>query len=238
LGQNQHNLPPSSSARKSRFPLRTCLRKGCDRTFVPQRWNQRYCPDAECRRLLRRWQAAKRQQRRRSRTEVRQQRAAAAKRRRAEMRKAGRTSPEASRSPPEPTAAPRAWSRRTKNSASFCDRPGCFDPPRSSPRCPSRYCGDACCQAQRRVHDRERKWLRRKTSVGRFKRALEYESRRRARERQRGPTVPDPTPPDQAAVLDYWERRKSSLSCRDPQEAPAHDPETTAGARPRPPPSS
>lgn len=234
MGQNQHNLPPSSSARNSRFPLRMCQRKGCDCSFVPQRWNQRYCRDAECRRLLRRWQAAKRQQRRRSRAEVRQQRAAAAKQKRAAARAAGRSAPRPSCS----TTPPRPWSRRKKNSAPFCDRPGCYDPPRLTHSCLSRYCGDTCCQAQRRVRDRERKWLRRKTPAGRFKRALEYQVRRVARELQRRSTVPVPAPPDRAAVLDYRERSDSSLSCHDPQEVPAHDPKTSAGTRPRPPPTS
>ena len=36
----------------------------------------------------------------------------------------------------------------------------------------------------RRVLDRERKWLRRKTAVGRFKRQLEYQ---RARKERTGP---------------------------------------------------
>lgn len=134
--------------------------------------------------------------------------------------------------------AARTWSRSKNNSASFCDRPGCFDPPRATHRCSSRYCGDTCRQAQRRVHDRERKWLRRKTSVGQFKRELEYQARRRARERQRGPAVPVPARPDRAAVLDYRERSESSLSCRHSQEVAVHDPETSAGTRPRPPPAS
>lgn len=238
LGQNQHNLPPASSANNSRFPLRTCLRKGCERSFVPHRWNQRYCRDAACRRLLRRWQAAKRQQRRRSRAEVRQQRAAAAKQRRGAMRSAGRSSRGPSCSASEPATPSRAWSRRRKNSASFCDRPGCYEALRAAHRCVARYCGDTCCQTQRRVRDRERKWLRRKTSVGQFKRALEYEARRRARERQRDPAVPVPAPPDRTAVLDSRERSDSSVSCRDPQEVPAHDPETSASTRPRPPPAA
>jgi hypothetical protein len=204
-----------------------CLCKSCDRNFVPHRWNQRYCQDAECRRLLRRWQATKRQQRRRSRVEVRQQRAVAEKQRRAVSRAAGST----------PRLA-RAWSRRKKTSAPFCDRPGCYDSLRATHRCESRYCGDTCCQAQRRVRDRERKWLRRKSSAGQFKRALEYETRRRARERQPGAAVPIPTRSHRGAVLDYRERSESSLSCRDPQEVPAHDPETSAGTRPRPPPAS
>jgi hypothetical protein len=40
---------------------RTCLRKGCNRQYLPKRWNQRYCHDPDCRREVRRWQAARRQ---------------------------------------------------------------------------------------------------------------------------------------------------------------------------------
>ena len=41
----------------------------------------------------------------------------------------------------------------------LCDRPGCYEPPVTSPRNPARYCCAACRQAVRNVLDRERKWL-------------------------------------------------------------------------------
>ena len=41
--------------------LRSCLRKGCNRQYLPRRWNQRYCHDPDCQREVRRWQAARRQ---------------------------------------------------------------------------------------------------------------------------------------------------------------------------------
>src|SRR5271170_4259675 len=44
---------------------RVCLRKGCGRKYQPRRWNQHYCQDPECLRLVRRWQAARRQAQRR-----------------------------------------------------------------------------------------------------------------------------------------------------------------------------
>jgi hypothetical protein len=40
---------------------RPCLRKGCNRQYLPTRWNQRYCRDPDCQREVRRWQAARRQ---------------------------------------------------------------------------------------------------------------------------------------------------------------------------------
>ena len=49
------------SPRARRPRSRTCLRKGCNRQYLPTRWNQRYCHDPDCRREVRRWQAARRQ---------------------------------------------------------------------------------------------------------------------------------------------------------------------------------
>ena len=63
----------------------------------------------------------------------------------------------------------------------LCDRPGCYEPPVTSPRNPARYCCAACRQAVRNVLDRERKWLSRGTLDGRKKRAIEYQAARRHR---------------------------------------------------------
>jgi hypothetical protein len=48
-------------ARRRRPRPRTCLCKGCACKYQPRRWNQRYCQEPECLRLVRRWQAARRQ---------------------------------------------------------------------------------------------------------------------------------------------------------------------------------
>jgi SET domain-containing protein len=71
-----------------------------------------------------------------------------------------------------------AWSRSKRCGENFCDRPGCYDSVRCSCRARARYCTNECGQAMRRVHDRERKWLRRNTYAGRFKRQLEYQRAR------------------------------------------------------------
>jgi hypothetical protein len=55
------------------------------------------------------------------------------------------------------------------------------DPRRPSSRATARYCGDDCRQAVRRVLDRERKWLRRNTYAGHFKRRMEYQQERARR---------------------------------------------------------
>lgn len=155
LGHLQHNHCRAFSTSGYRLGLRVCLRCGCGRTFRARRWNQLYCQDAECRRLLRRWQAAKRQQQRRQRPEVRQAQAEAERKRRTARRAA------AAQKQAAPDADRGAWSRGKNISAPFCDRPGCYDAVRSSCRCPARYCGDDCREAVRRVRDRERKWLNR-----------------------------------------------------------------------------
>jgi hypothetical protein len=120
-----------------------------------------------CRKLVNRWQAAKRQQVRRQQPEVREAHAAAEKERRARRRATDRDrapppGKEAS-SPNQPSEQDQgAWSRSKKNFCTpFCDRPGCYEAVRSSCRCRARYCSDGCRQALQRVRDRERKWLNR-----------------------------------------------------------------------------
>jgi hypothetical protein len=65
VGARQGTGKYGYSARGRRPRLRICLRKGCRRWYQPRRWNQRYCQDPECRRLIRRWLAAQRQARHR-----------------------------------------------------------------------------------------------------------------------------------------------------------------------------
>lgn len=168
MGQLQHTSrkadSASSSAAAPRLRPRVCLRKDCGRQFQPNRHNQKYCQDPECLRLLRRWQAAKRQQRRRAHPDVRQQHADAQRERRARQREECRCQETATAAEPELIPAEqssRAWSRSNVFSRPFCDRPGCYEPVRTSYRAPARYCSNACRQAVRRVRDRERKWLRR-----------------------------------------------------------------------------
>lgn len=236
MGHPQHTLSGTSSTRRPQLGKRVCLRKGCGDIFQPRRWNQRYCGSPECRRELRRWQAAKRQQKRRSRPEVRQQHAAAERQRRARRREAGERSP-----PAKDPDSDGAWSRSKKNPAPFCDRPGCYEPRRRVTRSPARYCGDGCAQDVRRVLDRERKWLRRKRPAGRLKRRWEYERQRRRRCSASGDSSQLAAGRRKCrsdAVRNYRDRQARGLSCRDSfQEDPTDDREEAARARPRPPPS-
>jgi hypothetical protein len=63
VGDRQTTQKRGRSARGRRLRLRICLRKECSRKYQPRPrcWNQRYCRDPECLRLVRRWQAARRQ---------------------------------------------------------------------------------------------------------------------------------------------------------------------------------
>jgi hypothetical protein len=157
-----------------RLGWRTCLRKGCGRSFRARQWNQRYCEEPECRRLVRRWQATRRQRARRASPEGREQHAEAERARR--QRSTGQSKPTADGDwALAMRVGPGAWSRsETPLPRVVCDRPGCYEPPRDSRRTPASYCSDACRAAMRRVRDRERKYLARKTKAGRLKRRLEY----------------------------------------------------------------
>ena len=86
MGHFHHNV--ASATRCPPFPQRVCLRKGCEREFSPQRWNQRYCQDEECLREVRRWLARKRQRQCRQSEEQRQRHCERERARRARLRQA------------------------------------------------------------------------------------------------------------------------------------------------------
>ena len=80
---SHHDNPEQRCCASERPPkvrrprARLCLRKGCERKYQPQCPNQRYCQDPDCRRAVRRWQAARRQARRRQNPRVQAEHAAA-----------------------------------------------------------------------------------------------------------------------------------------------------------------
>lgn len=232
-----------------RLGWRSCLRKGCGRGFQARRYNQRYCREPGCLGEVRRWQAAKRQQKCRSQPGARQRHAEAErqrrKRRASEAQKPSEEETAAVALKDAPAVNSGAWSRSRRHPEIFCDRPGCYEPLRDSPRVRASYCGDDCRAAMRQVRDRERKWLRRKTEASRFKRRLEYRAARAKRHQERvasGEMAPrrsaaqPGTKPN--AVLFYRRDGDEALDSRAPTEVIAHDPQRTLGSRPRPPPAS
>ena len=192
LPQPTRRYPPRTTKRRRPRP-RVCLRKGCGRRYTPRRWNQRYCQDPECLREVRRWQARQRQRRRRASPQGRQQHRHAERARRREAKERGQTP--AKRSPDRARGH-----AGEKSSDIFCGRPGCYEAPRASLRTPACYCSAVCRTAVRRVRDRERKWLSRRTFAGRMKRRSEYEAARRQRA-----VWPDDVHGTQDVVYPRWE---------------------------------
>ncbi len=250
MGQEQLTGSGTTSASTSPFPPRLCHRKGCNAVFVPRRWNQRFCQAPECIGELRRWQATKRQQRRRSRAEVRRQHADAERdrrrRRREEARvgQAERSRLASSPSPPKSGRKRCAWSRSKNNLGDFCDRAGCYEPLRPSCRAPARYCSDTCREAEHRVRDRERKYRRRKEKA-----ADCWPPRKNGSSRGDRRQAPSKAAPDREPVMNigrlvrvrgYRSRPVATVPSRETheEEVPKHDRETSAGRRPRAPPSA
>lgn len=228
-----------------RLGWRTCLRKGCGRRYRARQWNQRYCGEPECRREVRRWQATRRQRARRASAEGREKHAAAERARR--QRSAGQSKPSVDGdSVLAIRAGPDAWSRsEIPLPRVVCDRPGCYEPPRDSQRTPASYCSDACRGAMRRVRDRERKYLARKTKAGQLKRRLEYAAAARKR---LGPALASRGVPrsgpiargvaaEEIAVGGYGPGESSRLPLRQSAEVAEHDCQTSPGSRPRAPPA-
>jgi hypothetical protein len=166
---------------KRRPRARICLRKGCGCKYQPRRWNQRYCQDPECQRLLRRWQAARRQARRRQDEAAKSEHAKAERARRARRRRIS-PSPQPPKAP-EVTAA-RGHAAKIFSPTPLCDRPGCHEVPPKSGRSQSHYCDDGCRQAVQRVLARERKWQVRGTFRGQRVREREYQAARTRRREQ------------------------------------------------------
>lgn len=179
MGSHHHN-PKCRCPRRPR--TRICLRKGCGRMYQPRRSNQRYCQDPECLRLVRRWQAGKRQAKRR------QDDAAKAKHAEAERARRQRATSSQASKPPE-VAVARGHAAKIFPPTPMCNRPGCHEPVAKSGRNQPRYCCSACREAVRQVRDREHKWRIRGTFRGRRARAREYEAARARRCSKQSHTV-------------------------------------------------
>jgi hypothetical protein len=242
MGHAHSTASTDGSTRGRRLGWRRCLRKGCGRKFQARRCKDRFCGQPDCQRELDRWrrakrrrQAAQRQRKHRTNPVARQKHAATERERRARARQ--------QRSGAAPTTAPSeacAWSRRTKRPDIFCDRPGCYAPPRPGPH--ACYCGPACAAAMRQAQDRERKCLRRNSAPGRCKRAQEYHQarvKRRAVPSARDGSGGSCAATDRAAdaVLGLERNGAAAVDLRGPREVKNHDRKTNPGPRPRAPPA-
>ncbi len=187
MGSHHHNPKCRSRTSPRRPRARICLRKGCGCKYQPRRWNQRYCQDPECQRLVRRWQAARRQAKRRQDEAVKAEHAKAQRARRQRTI----SSPQAPQ--PPPLAPARGHAAKIFSPGPVCDRPGCHEPAPKVGRNQASYCCSACRLAVRRVLDRERKWEWRGTFQGRQARTQEYKAAHTRR--SAGPLGPAPTTP-------------------------------------------
>ena len=243
MGLLQHRRRARTAARLLRS--RICLRKGCGGVYHPTQWNQRYCQEAGCLREVRRWQAAKRQRNHR--------RLAANRKRHAEAEAQRRRERAAQKATLDPIAVEQtleldgAWSRSKTIPAEFCDRVGCYEALPGDSRAPTRYCGEDCRQAVRRVLDRERKWLSRNDDDA--EQALRPVSQAVSEQLVEGlPVATQESECDGAKLVgDYRADGQQGLSCRaiGCHSFPNHERgalrdgycQTDSGRRPRPPPA-
>lgn len=217
---------------------RKCLRKECENCYVPRRWNQRFCQEPDCQRLVRRWQAAKRQRRQRE-TEAGRKNHRERERGRRELKR--QQPPNAVATKPH-APANCAWSRSKQIPENFCDRPGCYEETRYSPKVASKYCGDTCREAVARVRDRERKWLMRQASTKTSIPASSYQRQQSSSAAACGSNVLTGGSRNAIPVFDYRKRRRLRLSSRAHERAhersEVDDHERDSCTRPRPPPTA
>jgi hypothetical protein len=152
--------------------------------------------------------------------------------------------PTESIAPTESPTAECASLRSKKNFGPICDRVGCYESPRTSPQCGVAYCSHECRDAVRRVRDRERKYLWRRTSAGRLK--SELTARRRRLDRQsvaaasRSDCPAEPVIPRAPGVHPYRAPPESAVGYGDRKEVSCHDiknSEAPTASQSRPPPT-
>lgn len=212
---------------------RKCLRKGCGNCYVTRRWNQRFCQEPDCQRLVRRWQAAKRQRRQRE-TEAGRKNHRERERGRRELK---RQQPQVSAAT-KPHAPARAWSRSKQIPEIFCDRPGCYEETRYSPKVASKYCCNGCREAVANVRDRERKWLMRQASIKTSIPTAGYQRQQSSSTADRRSKSSLDGAPTALPVFDYRNHAPLRLSSRAHERSEVDDHERDSCTRPRPPPTA
>jgi hypothetical protein len=165
LGPKEH--PPFSGEdqggrhRKRRHPRRRiCLLKGCERSFLPNVPQQRYCCP-ECSEAAARWRKKRAQAKYRKTKKAKKRRREQSVRYRARVRERGKVKPETA---PQESVLEEATAREGHHPApilegSLCARPGCYEvvvPDRRSVL--QKFCSCNCRKALCRVLERERRW--------------------------------------------------------------------------------
>lgn len=158
LGSRQGKAQRSFASRRR---PRVCLLKGCERSFVPGRWAQRYCSES-CRCEADAWRRRKAAREYRRSENGKAKRAAQSRRRRERQgQDEGREEVSEDDSAAESTQPAGSEGHHLFVSAGdfCCDRPGCYVLFDRSPRSLlQRFCTSACWRAIRRVKVREALW--------------------------------------------------------------------------------
>jgi hypothetical protein len=145
----------------SRRRPRVCLLKGCERSFLPECWSQKYC-SRSCRQAADGWRRRKAAREYRRSERGKAKRAEQSRRRRARNGQGGGgegLSESDSTGESTPLRGSEGHHPFVGAGGFCCDRPGCYVLFDRSARSPSqRFCTSACYRAMRRVRARETRW--------------------------------------------------------------------------------
>lgn len=164
MAQTQNPLPSSrSQGEQPRLSPRKCLVKGCNRSFSPNHYLDRYC-GVDCKAAARRWQLARANLRYRDSERGKQARRAQASRHRVRLKErkaAEQQQPDRQNEPSEALDQPcEGYHKDQSEEKSCCDRPGCYQRFTPPPRSPLQsFCSLDCRNALRCVRLRERRWM-------------------------------------------------------------------------------
>ena len=166
LAQSQNLLNARQSQGESlKLAPRLCLLKGCERSFNPGHYLDRYCGEA-CKQAARRWRLARANERYRASENGKRNRRQQAIRYRGRLKERDfqtQQLPSDARQAQQvdPTPLREGYHKEDCQEKSSCDRPGCykrFTPPPRSPL--QTFCCPSCRKALRRVQLREQRWIR------------------------------------------------------------------------------
>ncbi len=158
MGPSQRRRPAQSVQDvPQRVGRRSCLLKGCERSFQSPHPLSRYCGTA-CREAARRWSRRTANCRYRASEQGKSCRREQSCRYRMRAREHKRAESDAD-------ASGEGYHHPSGGGNSFCHRPGCYERFAKTARSPlQKFCSSACAIALRRVLIRERRWRRRRHS--------------------------------------------------------------------------
>ena len=166
MAQSQNLLNARQSQGESlKLAPRLCLLKGCERSFSPDHYLDRYCGHS-CKQAARRWRLARANERYRATEQGKRNRRLQAIRYRERLKERDLQAQQLQsevrqHQQDDPTDPREGYHKEDSQEKSSCDRPGCykrFTPPPRSPL--QKFCCPSCRKALRRVQLREQRWIR------------------------------------------------------------------------------